>query len=85
MVIEQLVFPAFLTMPVMQYTTYLHRTESNLGLFGSNSGVVKNLHLVNFEIWGVAYVGALAGHNSGAICNIFVHNFEFFFGSANFG
>jgi hypothetical protein len=36
---------------------------NNAGLFGYNSGIIKNLGLVNMQISGKSFVGALVGYN----------------------
>lgn len=39
----------------------------NVGLFGKNSGTIKNVGVVNSYFYGGAYVGGVYGYNSGTI------------------
>ena len=43
--------------------------ESYVGLFGNNSGAINGVNLVDANVRGYYYVGALAGKNSGTVSN----------------
>ena len=58
-------------------------TTDELGLFGYNTGYIKNLNLTNVNITGKNYVGALAGKNYGKIDNVVVSNVNVI-GTANY-
>lgn len=62
----------------------IDKLENNVGLFGYNSGTLKNIKLTNFSVKGINNVGNLAGSNSGTItnCTIEVSNAE---GTSNVG
>jgi len=52
---------------------YINSTNSYQGLFGVNSGTIKNLGIVASYIKGRSYVGGLVGHNlHGTIINSYV-------------
>jgi hypothetical protein len=46
-----------------------------VGLFGVNSGVVKNVKLVDFSFFGNQYVGGLVGRNNGVISKCLADGF----------
>lgn len=45
----------------------LNKNENNLGLFGYNSGTLKNIIVNNLNIIGANNIGVLAGYNTGTI------------------
>ena len=50
--------------------------SNNLGLFGSNSGIIKDVTLDNVDITGNENVGAIVGANGGTIENVSVENVD---------
>ncbi|PAW76974.1 MAG: hypothetical protein B9S32_12785, partial [Verrucomicrobia bacterium Tous-C9LFEB] len=45
----------------------ISRSSAQVGLFGANSGILKNIGLVNASVRGGNYTGGLVGSNSGTI------------------
>lgn len=45
----------------------IHETDGRVGLFATNNGYIKNVDLLNVDIKGTSYVGAIAGGNYGTI------------------
>jgi hypothetical protein len=60
-------------------------TQDNIGLFGRNNGVIRNLAIEGGRIFGGNSVGSLAGFNAGEIINCTVREIEIVSGSGNIG
>ncbi len=55
---------------------YIFRNEDYVGLFGSITGTVENVHLVDANITGTSFAtGILAGNNQGVISNVSVDGY----------
>jgi hypothetical protein len=55
------------------FTDYGRDMDETMGLFGTNSGILENIGLVNCKIYtNLSYVGGVAGLNQGTVKNCYV-------------